>query len=264
MLAEEKILICENALQEYLTSGKSMRQLVDNYKGINRGFLGGYFLAKGIDIYSRKSHVNDHIFDTIDTEEKAYWLGFLYADGNVHYHNKSWRIELTLQQQDFEHLKKYSSFIGYYGEPKYRENTKAYRICTGSRRMAEQLIEKGCVPKKSLILKFPSYDIVPKELMRHFIRGYFDGDGCISLKENVHSIAKRVSVLGTKEFLEGMIEEYGGTEKSPLKKEMRTTSNTYDLKFHNDEGLAFLDYMYMDATVYLQRKYNKYLISTEK
>ena len=263
MLAEERRDICEKALQEYLTSGKSMRDLGTNYQGITRGFLGGYFLAKGIDIYSRKSHVNDHIFDVIDTEEKAYWLGFLYADGNVHKHNKSWHIELTLQERDFEHLRKYAAFIGFMREPKYRKNTKAYRISTGSRRMAEQLIEKGCVPKKSLILTFPSHDIVPENLMRHFIRGYFDGDGCICLRNNVHSVVPCVSVIGTKEFLEGLLNEYGGNEVQTIKKDKRSPSNTYEVLFHKDEGLRFLSYMYDTSSIYLQRKFDKYNINTE-
>lgn len=262
MLAEDRAAICEKALQDYLTSGKSMRQLAESYKGITRGFLGGYFLAKGIDIYSRKSHVNDHIFDTIDTEEKAYWLGFMYADGNIYKYNQSWSIELTLQEQDVEHLKKYARFIGYSGEPKYRESTKAYRVSTGSRRMAEQLAQKGCVPRKSLILTFPTYDIVPSELMRHFIRGYFDGDGCISLKQNAHSVTQVVSMLGTKEFLEGMLKEYNGASIQMIKKELRTTSNTYEIKFRKEEGKRFLDYMYDGSSIYLQRKFDKYNINT--
>lgn len=264
MLAEERIAICEKALQDYLSSGKSMRQLVENYQGITRGFLGGYFLAKGVDIYSRKSHVNDRIFDTIDTEEKAYWLGFLYADGNVHRSNQTWHIELTLQEQDVSHLRKYAEFIGHCGDPKYRKTNKAYRISTGSRRMAEQLIKKGCVPQKSLILTFPTYNIVPKELMRHFIRGYFDGDGCITLRHNVQSITQCVSIIGTKEFLEGLLNEYSGYDVQTIKKEPRRDSNTYEIKFRKEEGKRFLAYMYDNSSIYLQRKFEKYNINTEE
>lgn len=263
MLAEERIKICEAALKEYLSSGKSMRTIGESYKGVTRGFLGGYFLAKGIDIYSRKSHVNDHIFDNIDTEEKAYWLGFLYADGNVKYSHTSWRIELTLQEQDLNHVQKFAKFVSCEKEPKYRANTKAYRMSFSSRRMAEELIKKGCIPNKSLVLKFPTYDIVPHKLMPHFIRGYFDGDGCISLHDLVHSVRRYVSLLGTKEFLEGLVKETG-IKGAIIKKEKRTTSNTYTLTWHKKEGDMMLDYMYKEASVYLQRKYNKYLINSEK
>ena len=127
--------------------------------------------------------------------------------------------------------------------------------------MAEELIKKGCIPNKSLVLKFPSYDTVPKELMSHFIRGYFDGDGCISLHQQVHSIRKEVSLLGTKEFLEGILKEtgIGGTA---IKKEKRTESNTYYIAWHKKEGDEMLNYMYGNASVYLQRKYNKYLLNS--
>lgn len=260
MVAEEKKLLCENALNEYLSSSLSLRELTKHYKGITRDFLGGYFFGKGIDIYSRKSHVNDHIFDSIDTEEKAYWLGFLYADGNVHLHSKSWKVELGLQEQDYEHLVKYAAFIGYSKQPSYRPKTKSYRIVTGSRLMAEQLMSKGCVPRKSLILTFPSYDVVPKELMRHFIRGYFDGDGCITLRHNVNSTVPIPSLLGTKEFLQGLLNEIGFADTQIIKKEEWTASNTYNLVFRKEQGYRFLDYMYKDAAVFLQRKYNRYLL----
>lgn len=264
MLAEEKKKICDAALQEYLTSGKSIRELNSAHLGVTRDFIGGYFLGKGIDIYTRKNHINDHIFDIIDTEEKAYWLGFLYADGNISLYNKSWKIELTLQEQDLEHLKKYSKFLDLRKEPVYRAITKAYRVSISSRRVAEQLISKGCIPKKSLVLKFPSHSIVPKELMRHFIRGYFDGDGCISLRHNVYSTVPEVSLLGTKEFLEGLIEESNINDCTTVKKDKRSLSNTYNLQWHKKGSYEFLDYMYKDSTIYLQRKYDRYLLSIKE
>ena len=259
MAAKEKQEICQKALQEYLNSGKSLRELSAKYKGVTRDFLGGYFFGKGIDIYSRKSHVNDHIFDAIDTEEKAYWLGFLYADGNVYHHNESWRIELTLQESDLSHLKKFASFISFKEAPKYRSKTKAYRVMFGSRIMAEQLINKGCVEKKSLILKFPIYEIVPKNLMRHFIRGYFDGDGCITLRHTTSKEVPVASMLGTKEFLSDLLTEIGN-ESKVIKKEHNNDINTYCVRFKTEEGFKFLDYMYKDASIYLQRKFNKYLL----
>ena len=259
MVAKEKQEICQEALQEYLNSGKSLRQISKEYKGVTRDFLGGYFFGKGINIYSRKSHVNDHIFDVIDTEEKAYWLGFLYADGNVHHHHESWVIELSLQESDLNHLKKFASFISYEEAPKYRLKTKAYRVMFGSRIMAEQLISKGCIERKSLILKFPTYDIVPKNLMRHFIRGYFDGDGCITLRHNISKEVPVASLLGTKEFLSDLLVEIV-KESKVIKKEHDNDSNTYNIRFKTEEGFRFLDYMYKDANIYLQRKYNRYLL----
>ena len=93
----------ETALSDYQTSGLSLRDLAKKYN-ICRATLTGFFLGRNIDIYSRKSHVNTCIFETIDTEEKAYWLGFLYADWCVSHYKTSKRVELALQEKDLNHL----------------------------------------------------------------------------------------------------------------------------------------------------------------
>lgn len=60
----------------------------------------------------------------------------------------------------------------------------------------------GCVPNKSLILTFPSIDIFKnKDLIRHFIRGYFDGDGCFSRTFYKDEVFPKCSFLGTYEFI---------------------------------------------------------------
>ena len=69
--------------------------------------------------------------------------------------------------------------------------------------MWEALNNKGCVPNKSLTLTFPSKDIVPSNLLRHFIRGYVDGDGCICVTKPEKI---ELNVLGTKEFLQGVLD----------------------------------------------------------
>lgn len=94
-------------------------------------------------------------FETIDTEEKAYWLGFLYADGSVGSNDD--RIELGLAERDFHHIEKFRNFIGINNKISYREKTKSYRYAFKSQNCKQDLINKGCVPRKSLILKYPTY-----------------------------------------------------------------------------------------------------------
>lgn len=252
MIVEETLNKCEKALEEYLNSNLSIRELSVKYK-INRGLLSGYALGKGIDIYNRKSKCNDRIFDVIDTEDKAYWLGFLYADGNVHKHNNSYRIELSLKEGDLEHIKKFKSFMCSENRISYREPQKAYRIGIGSRRIYERLIELGCIPNKSLIIKFPTNDQVPNSLLKHFIRGYFDGDGCFSLRHNVHSISPSICILGTEDFLSGIQKIYNG------KISKKSTENIYSLRFRKEEALKFLKDIYTDSNIYLNRKYDRFI-----
>lgn len=252
MIAEYIVNKCEEALLEYFNSNISIRDLSAKYK-INRALFSGYALGKGIDIYNRKSKCNDRIFDLINTEEKAYWLGFLYADGNINKYNNSYSLELTLKEDDLEHIQKFKSFMCSENTISYREKQKAYRLSLGSKRIYERLIELGCIPNKSLILKFPNDNQVPKYLLKHFIRGYFDGDGCITIRQNVSSKTACISILGTKDFLTPINNIYGGR----LSK--RENDKVFTLRFRKEEGLIFLNYIYTDANIYLKRKYDKYV-----
>ena len=197
-----------------------------------------------------------NIFKQIDTEEKAYWLGFLYADGYV---NADKGIELTLQESDHSHLIKFRKFIGDESIPiTYKESVKAYRICVNSKEIANDLINLGCVQAKSKILEFPTKEQVPEYLIHHFMRGYFDGDGCICKNSQLN-----FSVIGTPEFLN----EY---EKNILKAINRENPNKRQRRYDwedrteniqyggNKQCLKIFQFLYKDATIYLQRKYDKF------
>ena len=106
-------------------------------------------------------------FNKIDTEEKAYWLGFLYADGSVG--SKEDKIELGLAEKDLKHIEKFRDFMNITNKISYRERTKSYRMSFRSIQCKQDLINKGCVPKKSLILNFPNENQVTKLLIRHLI-----------------------------------------------------------------------------------------------
>ena len=246
-----------DAMNEYLNTGYSIRDLADK-NGLVRSVFTGFLLANGIDVYSRKSHVNDYIFSKIDNEEKAYWLGFLYADGSVCKFKKSQYVELSLKESDVEHLRKFAKFMGYPFEPKYREKQKAYRVQFGSRRVCESLIKLGCTHKKSLTLKFPIEEQVPNELLRHFIRGYFDGDGCLSIKEYAFKKSPKVTILGTIEFLTSL-RNYLNLGEIPIKKCKNNDSNNYYMMFNVEDARKFLHYIYDNANIFLQRKYDKFL-----
>ena len=129
----------------------------------------------------RKYKVNESYFDRIDTPDKAYWLGFIYADG--HNSKREDSITIGLKESDASHLYKFRESIG------SDHNIKIYN-CTGfnphnkvailqiySKSLSKCLKAKGCVHNKTDRLEFPD---IPKSLCSHFVRGYFDGDGCIT------------------------------------------------------------------------------------
>lgn len=210
----------------------------------------------------KRTIANFNIFDKIDSEEKAYWLGFIYADGNIaslNYKKIRYNFELSLSSKDLEHLKKFNIFISSNKDVRIEKAGNLYqyercRISFANKHFWNVLNNYGCTPKKSLTLKFPNINIFEnKNLIRHFIRGYIDGDGCMSYcdKEHKHMTLR---ILGTKDFL-NILQKYLPLEK---KNKLHKKNNIYDLSFQKGRGKYILDYVYKDATIFLDRKLEKY------
>lgn len=228
------------------------------------------FLKKnGIVVPNKQNETkfNEHVFDVIDTEEKAYWLGFIYADGYISSisddkkHNYS--FELSLKEEDTEHLQEFNSFMGHkYNNVKINYtkcDNKIFKRCRWSvknKHLWKTLNSYGCTPKKSLTLEFPDKNIFKSEdLIRHFIRGYFDGDGCLSWVNKEHTKIS-FSVLGTESFLQTckkLVFNKGSIYKS--------SSNTFVYNSSNQIAFKNAFILYNNANIYLERKYQKYLNS---
>lgn len=201
-----------------------------------------------------------NVFEVIDTEEKAYWLGFLYADGSVYKSRNSYIIEVGLSVKDIGHLVKFKKFLNSNHVLKIKDY-KGYKSCSitiRNQKMAQDLMNKGCIPNKSLLLTFPNDDIVPKHLKPHFIRGYFDGDGCVYGSDDCKSY--RVSFVGTNEFLTDMqdilFEEVQLTQTAIKKSKGRA----YETGWGGIENCGKLfHYMYANCSICLYRKLEKFI-----
>lgn len=205
-------------------------------------------------INNSKAIFNYDYFEKIDSEEKAYWLGFIAADGNVREGKKSVNLfELSLKLSDSSHLEIFKDAINF-KKPILKDHFRC-RLMLADVVFCKNLIDKGVVPRKSLILKFPTEEQVPTELIRHFIRGYFDGDGCIS---NPLKRAISVSLLGTNDFLKKCLETIGHEDRKLIKDKRNTNVQMFILNGKN--AINFLNLMYKDSNVFLQRKYYRYLI----
>lgn len=205
-------------------------------------------------INNSKAIFNYDYFEKIDSEEKAYWLGFIAADGNVREGKKSVNLfELSLKLSDSSHLEIFKDAINF-KKPILKDHFRC-RLMLADVVFCRNLIDKGVVPRKSLILKFPTEEQVPTELIRHFIRGYFDGDGCIS---NPLKRAISVSLLGTNDFLKKCLETIGHEDRKLIKDKRNTNVQMFILNGKN--AINFLNLMYKDSNVFLQRKYYRYLI----
>lgn len=215
----------------------------------------------------RKYKLNETYFDSIDTPNKAYILGFLYADGNVYPDKQT--IFMSLQEDDYEILEKIRIEIGSEKPLGFIDNTNnhrngfnyknAYILKMYSKHMCDSLINIGMIPNKSLKLEYPN---IPKELNRHFIRGYFDGDGCITryiVNENNHQVSSNIT--STKSFCERI--------QKMIKDELNINSGVYDASNHNGitkvlsmgkrSTYTFLSWLYDGADLYMKRKHDRFI-----
>lgn len=196
------------------------------------------------------------IFEKIDSEEKAYWLGFLEADGCLHSGKGDYRIELGLKEEDYHHLEKYRDFIGKNNKISHRDDSNSYRFNFRDKKVHADLIKLGCTPRKSLTLQFPTEQQVSDELLLPFLRGYFDGDGSFWYENKIG-----LNILSSKDFLNGLKQRY-----IPF-----SSLNIYPICYDRpDKGQRiqtgnkqlinqFLNDIYFNANIYLDRKYHKYL-----
>lgn len=250
---------------------------VDNYGQIDyhdvvdrfsiERFVFKHYLEKWYPDYPIFRYVgyNQLVFDSIDTEEKAYWLGFLYADGCIEKRKNSYRFEISVADKDKEHLDKFAKFIDYKREihtknPKFKGQIKPQkRITLSGKHFYDTLNSLGCTPNKSLILCFPSESIFKdKSLIRHFIRGYFDGDGCIGIYNRASSTRPMYNLLGTEEFLSELNKYTPISRKVVSCNTPNFPSKAFRIQAVNREAFAFLFYIYHNSTIYLNRKFDKY------
>ena len=130
--------------------------------------------------HNQKYDINFDIFENVNTEEFAYFLGFFYADG---YNNqKTGHINISLKYEDLEILEKFSKlFFGnrpikiYNVKCQTNKNNKICNLSIGNKELTKILYDFGSPQNKTFKVRFPFW--INKNLQRHFIRGYFDGDG---------------------------------------------------------------------------------------
>ena len=195
----------------------------------------------------RKYHINQDFFKTW-SPNMAYIFGLWFADGCI-YGGKM--FDITLHKRDKYILQRIAEILEYKGPLYDYVDRQASRINFSCKVIYDDIIALGGVEHKSLICKFPE---IPKEYLRDFIRGYFDGDGCIMrLKNNRINSA---FTCGSKEFLDKLL--------SILRDEAGVQGGSYDascmsLKFGKRDTLLIGEYIYKDnPELFLLRKKEKF------
>lgn len=210
-------------------------------------------------------NVNHSFFNKIDTEEKAYILGLFYADG-CNFTKRSC-ISISLQENDVDILEKIKNHLfiddKYQLKPvKISKNSLSkklqIKLAITSKEMSDNLVRLGCINKKSLLITYPSENLLPKHLFHHFLRGVSDGDGWIG--------NANICIAGTFTFCKYIQKNLQSLLN--IKGHLRITHNngvTSSLEIGGNLQVdKYLDFLYKDATIYLDRKYNKFIERKEK
>lgn len=192
----------------------------------------------------------ERYFSRIDSEEKAYWLGFVTADGNVF---GDWKFSVLLSRIDRDHLEHLAVALGCAGAVKDRSYTrdgKTYLTCSlqlRSRAMVSDLARHGLCPRKSLVV-CPWQG--PARLMPHYWRGVFDGDGCIHRRNNGYWSVSLVGSIGIVTGFADFIARQLGCSKQP-----KPAGKIFSIHC-GGIGLpqTVVSLLYQDASVYLSRK----------
>lgn len=220
---------------------------------------------KGSSIGNRRYSRNSHYFDNIDTPNKAYILGLLYADGCNHYEGiRPYIVTICLQDRDKHILESIKKELEYDGPirfvPLHEKNANhknQYVLAINDPYMSLKLKELGVVQAKSLKLTFP--DFLSQDLLRHFCRGYFDGDGNIYYYYKNNKCATQT--VGTLDFCNHISDILNSMNiKNNIKHPKKCGDNTFVIQTSgNKSSYNFLSWMYQDAYLKLNRKYNQYL-----
>lgn len=228
--------------------------------------------VRGYDEYNyRRFTLDETCLDRIDSQLKAYYLGFFFADGcnyyETSYKNNLNRITIRILNTDRNILESFAKNLYKTNKevtviPRSQKNDKWQDIASleiQSKRISKALHEFGATSNKSLTLQFPT--CIPDELMNHFLRGYFDGDGFISDYEPKPGSRPRFSVIGNKEFMEGfqdvLVKNTGLNINKLMTKPKIPTIRILEYGGTNVVK-TIREYLYKDATIFLERKKQRF------
>jgi hypothetical protein len=199
---------------------------------------------------NRLYSLDENAFDVI-TPDAAYWWGFLYADGSVSKRS----VILSLKWDDFDHVEKFKEFmkseapIKKYGHKLGRDIHYACYIGITSQHLASRLTELGIVPHRT---RFDCVkDNLPQDMIRHWIRGFFDGDGTINSSRGQFD----AGFMGSMEVMEWVRECIPFVDKNK-RIHKHSISNVFYLSFSgNNVSREITSYLYDGQTLYMDRKH---------
>lgn len=259
----KRIEFTQEQLQEIIVlynNQESLKNIGDKFD-VSRTVIKRVLEEQNIQLRKRTlSHKGDYsIFHNIDNPEKAYWLGFLAADGCNYRREQNATILINIHQKDRKHLEKFLNFSkcdhkinDYTAANGFSNNTLMSKVQIYSIEMSNDLVLHGVPPKKSLILKPPNID---EQYYLPYICGYFDGDGSISKTSQYNNYS--ISIQGTKEILEWINSILNISKK--LETRNKNNQNSYYIRCGGTtKPYKILNQLYNSCETHLDRKYELY------
>ena len=261
-----------NIIVEEYNKGLTIEEIASKYSEYNIGIINYHLRRLGLTRRNGKRvYCEENYFEQINTPQKAYFLGLLYADGSVQHISKkgnSYYLRLELQWKDkyiiellkeelksknpvSEYERKNYRIVTAEGKEYYTNKHNAY-FTLGSNKICKDLISHGCVIGKDKRLFLPK---LPSDLMRYFILGFFDGDGCASFTDKSHCI----SFLARKPLLEAILQILEKDTDIKIPKIYYSHSDLWVSQWGGKQDIIkFYHYFYDNCECqFLLRKYNK-------
>lgn len=204
---------------------------------------------------------NHNYFEVINTEEKSYFLGLLMADGCITKdYNKEYNVvSLGLKSQDKYLIEHFIKQLGFTGKPyiqsKEQKSKSTFESSDGfftisflDRIMTEHLNKLGIVPNKT------GQETLPKlsgDMMPHFLRGFFDGDGSVFISNDKYL---RVALYSSEKMCKDILDLLNLNDRK-----IYPTQGVYFISFQKRDIVEnFYHYIYDNCTIYMKRKKDKF------
>lgn len=200
---------------------------------------------------------NVDFFETIDTEEKAYFLGFIAADGCIQNNSSGVMVlSITINNRDIDILERMKEAMKAEQPIIHLKRHNMVRITFTRKKLISDLMKYDLTERKSLTMG-PMLHHLSESMKPHFVRGYFDGDGSVYIAHTGYpgNYVPRhyVSFRGTEAFLESFRDYFS------IKGSLYFSNGTHQWRFGAKSDVErFRDIIYKDAAVFMSRKHEKF------
>lgn len=238
----------------YYKDNMTLKQIADIYnvklETIRQQMIkSGIYTKKAYCAYSNPDLVENY-FETIDTQNKAYFLGYIAADGNV----SGTQLRLELNKKDKIILDKLNKEL--HNNTKLQEHCDCLVLSCKSQKIVSDLSKYHIIPKKTFTVEFPQ---LSDEMMRHYIRGLIDGDGWTTKykRKNKNFFSYSIGFCGNEQMVTSL-RDFLVKKLNIYNVKISYIGNICQVLWSSKSDIVKIrDYLYKDAEVYLKRKYDK-------